>query len=307
MDTKEEKSNLPVKEEISTEVKDDIKEEVKTSPKEVVENDSDKEVTQENENENENENTSKKSSSSSLNKPKSILRKRKTEEEEEKENSESFSDEMSSISSIKKKHIEFSDDNIVYTLEREEEEEEGDEEEIEDGQNYVNKSLANSVMVIVKRYLLFAIVISAGFCFSYYSYNKNKKPFSNQQRTGAIIGRSEQKQAPIQWEKSVEETEKKTPLIPIKSFTLTDFLTAETKTESVLLEETTESVEGGRKSKRAEKEKTFKRVVAVGDVHGDFRKLASVLYTAKLIDPYTDWIAEDTLLIQTVNILFYIY
>jgi len=313
MDTKEEKSNLPVKEEISPEVKDDTEEVVETTPKEVVEDDSDKEVTQENENENENEkenekedekekeNTSKKSSSSSLNKPKSILRKRKTEEEEE--NSESFSDEMSSISSIKKKHIEFSDDNIVYTLEREEEEEEeGDEEEVEDGQNF-NKSLVNSVMVIVKRYLLFAIVISAGFCFSYYSYNKNKKPFSSHQRTGAIIGRSEQKQAPIQWEKPVEETEKKTPLIPIKSLTLTDFLNAETKTESVLLEETTESVEGGRKSKRAEKEKSFKRIVAVGDVHGDFRKLASVLYTAKLIDPYTDWIAEDTLLIQTGDLI----
>jgi len=291
MDFQEEKSNLPEKEEISTEIKDDTKDTVETTSNDVVD---DKSSDKEADPEIENDNTSKKSSSSSLSKPKSILRKRKTEEEEE--NSESCSDEVS-ISSIKKKHIEFSDDNIVYTLEREEE----DEEEESSTQTYDDKSLVNSVMVIVKRYLLFAIVISAGFCFSYYSYNK--KSYVSHQRTGAIIGRSEQKQAPVQWEKPVEETEEKKPLIPIKSLKLTDFLTAEPKTEKVLLEEITEAVEGNKKSKRGEKEKKYKRIVAVGDVHGDFRKLASVLYTAKLIDPYTDWIAEDTLLIQTGDLI----
>ncbi|ORX76400.1 Metallo-dependent phosphatase [Anaeromyces robustus] len=48
---------------------------------------------------------------------------------------------------------------------------------------------------------------------------------------------------------------------------------------------------------------SFKRVVAVGDIHGDYRKLVKVLRTAKLIDHKNNWIAKDTAFIQTGDLL----
>ena len=42
----------------------------------------------------------------------------------------------------------------------------------------------------------------------------------------------------------------------------------------------------------------YKRVVAVGDIHGDYNKLVKVLRHAKLIDRQNNWIARNTLLIQ---------
>lgn len=45
----------------------------------------------------------------------------------------------------------------------------------------------------------------------------------------------------------------------------------------------------------------YKRTVAIGDVHGDFKKFESVLRHAKLIDKNNNWIATDTILVQNVN------
>jgi len=42
----------------------------------------------------------------------------------------------------------------------------------------------------------------------------------------------------------------------------------------------------------------YKRVVAVGDIHGDYEKLIKVLRHAKLINRRNNWIARDTILIQ---------
>eukprot|EP00833_Pecoramyces_ruminatium_P001139 jgi/Orpsp1_1/1175171/evm.model.c7180000052863.1 len=42
----------------------------------------------------------------------------------------------------------------------------------------------------------------------------------------------------------------------------------------------------------------YKRTVAIGDVHGDFKKFESVLRHAKLIDKNDNWIATDTILVQ---------
>ncbi|OUM61453.1 hypothetical protein PIROE2DRAFT_35723, partial [Piromyces sp. E2] len=46
-----------------------------------------------------------------------------------------------------------------------------------------------------------------------------------------------------------------------------------------------------------------KRVVAVGDIHGDFKKLMKVLLTAKLVDRKGNWIAKDTVLVQTGDLI----
>jgi len=42
----------------------------------------------------------------------------------------------------------------------------------------------------------------------------------------------------------------------------------------------------------------YKRIVAVGDIHGDYDKLVKVLRHAKLINSRNNWIAHDTILIQ---------
>ncbi len=50
----------------------------------------------------------------------------------------------------------------------------------------------------------------------------------------------------------------------------------------------------------------YKRIVAVGDVHGDFDKFVKILRHAKLIDEENNWIGTDAILVQVVNIK-YIY
>ncbi len=64
--------------------------------------------------------------------------------------------------------------------------------------------------------------------------------------------------------------------------------------------------EENNKKKGKRDEQKFKRVVAIGDVHGDFKKFISILLQAKIINDRTDWIAKDTILVQTVNIYIYI-
>ena len=53
----------------------------------------------------------------------------------------------------------------------------------------------------------------------------------------------------------------------------------------------------------------YKRIVAIGDVHGDFKKLESILRQAELIDEKNDWIGTDSILVQVVNIKkkYYVY
>jgi len=46
----------------------------------------------------------------------------------------------------------------------------------------------------------------------------------------------------------------------------------------------------------------YRRVVAVGDLHGDYEKLDKILHHAKLVDRKGNWIAKDTILIQMVTI-----
>ncbi|ORX79671.1 Metallo-dependent phosphatase [Anaeromyces robustus] len=42
----------------------------------------------------------------------------------------------------------------------------------------------------------------------------------------------------------------------------------------------------------------YKRIIAIGDIHGDYEKLKNVLRHAKLIDKNNKWIATDTALVQ---------
>jgi len=42
----------------------------------------------------------------------------------------------------------------------------------------------------------------------------------------------------------------------------------------------------------------YKRIVALGDIHGDYEKLKSLLRHAKLIDKNDDWIGTDSILVQ---------
>jgi hypothetical protein len=42
-----------------------------------------------------------------------------------------------------------------------------------------------------------------------------------------------------------------------------------------------------------------KRVVALGDIHGDFEALINILYDSAIIDKNGNWIARDTFLVQT--------
>jgi len=43
----------------------------------------------------------------------------------------------------------------------------------------------------------------------------------------------------------------------------------------------------------------YKRIVAIGDIHGDYEKLRSILRHAKLIDKNDNWIGTDSILVQT--------
>jgi hypothetical protein len=47
----------------------------------------------------------------------------------------------------------------------------------------------------------------------------------------------------------------------------------------------------------------YRRVVAVPDIHGDYEHLISILRHAKIIDEENNWIATDTILIQTGDLL----
>jgi len=314
-----------------------------------------------------------KSSNSSITAPKSILRKRRTGDNDNGESSCDSIDDTSSTSSVKKKHIEFSDDNIVYTVNREEDYEEEDDEAYKGHPppEYENESIAYLVFAFVKRYLLFALVIAAGFCFSYYSYNSNNNRKIHGGNRRGNNGRGKNKPGPpsIEWDvHRQQEFTKKTSLKRIDSITMSEVLSANPTTTSVFQEEqkerslssssistststltslsisssssssslssssttttstssTVSVVVPGKESKEdkenipasdkddksskssSDKDKksySFKRVVAVGDIHGDYRKLIKVLRTAKLVNHKNNWIAKDTALIQTGDLL----
>jgi len=42
----------------------------------------------------------------------------------------------------------------------------------------------------------------------------------------------------------------------------------------------------------------YRRIVVVGDIHGDFDKLKNILHHAKLVDDNDDWIGTDSILVQ---------
>jgi len=44
----------------------------------------------------------------------------------------------------------------------------------------------------------------------------------------------------------------------------------------------------------------YRRIIALGDIHGDYDKLVKVLRHANLIDRKNNWIGTDTILVQTV-------
>lgn len=48
----------------------------------------------------------------------------------------------------------------------------------------------------------------------------------------------------------------------------------------------------------------YSRIVALGDIHGDYNKLKRILRHAKLIDDNNDWIGTDSILVQVVNFKF---
>jgi len=47
----------------------------------------------------------------------------------------------------------------------------------------------------------------------------------------------------------------------------------------------------------------YRRVVAIGDIHGDYDKLLNILRHAKLINRNNDWIARDTALVQIGDLI----
>jgi len=47
----------------------------------------------------------------------------------------------------------------------------------------------------------------------------------------------------------------------------------------------------------------YKRVVAVGDIHGDYNKLVKILRHAKLINRHNKWIARNTIFIQVGDLI----
>jgi len=60
----------------------------------------------------------------------------------------------------------------------------------------------------------------------------------------------------------------------------------------------------GKSTKRIKKlKKQFKRIVAIGDIHGDYEKLISLLRHAKLINKKNKWIAKNTALVQEGDLI----
>ncbi|ORX57791.1 Metallo-dependent phosphatase [Piromyces finnis] len=129
-----------------------------------------------------------------------------------------------------------------------------------------------------------------------------------------------------------KETKTVQPIKRIESLTLTEVLSADpTITTSVFQETPTTIVAPGEQqsedksdsnistkeipkqnktkeipkeiSKEKKSESTYKRIVAVGDIHGDYKKLMKVLSTAKLVDQKGNWIAKDTILVQTGDLI----
>lgn len=47
-----------------------------------------------------------------------------------------------------------------------------------------------------------------------------------------------------------------------------------------------------------------RRIVAMGDLHGDLANTLSILKFSKIIDDDQRWIAGNTILVQTVRLLF---
>ncbi|ORX69345.1 Metallo-dependent phosphatase [Anaeromyces robustus] len=47
----------------------------------------------------------------------------------------------------------------------------------------------------------------------------------------------------------------------------------------------------------------YKRIIAVGDIHGDYNKLLKIMKHAKLIDDNNDWIANDSIFVQTGDLI----
>ena len=56
-------------------------------------------------------------------------------------------------------------------------------------------------------------------------------------------------------------------------------------------------------NKKHTTELNYERVIAVGDIHGDYQKLEEVLRHAKLIDSDNNWIATNTALVQTGDLI----
>jgi len=46
-----------------------------------------------------------------------------------------------------------------------------------------------------------------------------------------------------------------------------------------------------------------KRIIAVGDVHGEYEKFCNILFDAKLVDSSINWIGAETILIQTGDMI----
>jgi len=59
----------------------------------------------------------------------------------------------------------------------------------------------------------------------------------------------------------------------------------------------------GKNNKKLTTKKNYKRVIAVGDIHGDYQKLVNVLRHASLIDENNNWIAKNTALVQTGDLM----
>jgi len=191
---------------------------------------------------------SHKSSNSSISTPKSILRKRKTGNEDD--GSGDSIDDTSSTSSMKRKHIEFSDDNIVYTLEQEDEYDEYEDDEANKGHpiEYVNESIVYSIFVFIRRYLLFAIVIAGGFCFSYYSYHSdNKNPREKIQSNSKISGSSSIQEDNIVTSSEIITT--KSPLQSIDSITISQIISADPTITSTSVFQSTSTVDSDKQNR----------------------------------------------------------
>jgi len=56
-------------------------------------------------------------------------------------------------------------------------------------------------------------------------------------------------------------------------------------------------------SKDTSKSQNYKRLVAIGDIHGDYNKLVEIFRHAKLINKNNKWIASNTLVVQTGDLI----